>query len=118
MEWIDKLFNCMAEFYGERWTKPLQRPNMESIEKTRWQSALQGLTYEQIRGALVFLKRAAQSNSAMPPNFLEFFRYAKGEAKIHINYEGNARRGDPAVARRAMDEITAKLRGGSTLKQG
>ena len=116
MEWIDNLFTCMGQFYGERWTKQFDRWMPEALIKTQWQSALQGLTYDEIKHTLVLLKRAAQANSATPPHFLEFYRYAKGAATPHIDYEANLRRGDPEIARRALDEINSKLRGSVALK--
>ncbi len=119
MEWIDKLFNCMSEFYGERWTKNFTKPEYESLAKTMWQSALQGLTYEEIKNTLVLLKRAAQHHSAMPPLHMEFFLYAKNKKAIHINYETNdGRRSSPETARRALDEIRGKLNGSVPLKAG
>ncbi len=116
MEWIDKLFICMEQFYGTRWTKQFNKITPEDLFKTIWQTGLQGLTYEQIKRALVYLKRAAESNYSLPPHHLEFFRYAKGTEKPHIDYGANIGRGDPEIARRAMDEIRGKLRGSPALK--
>ena len=110
MEWIDKLFNCMTEFYGTRWTKQFDRWMPEAIFKTLWQSALQGLTYNEIKGALVLLKQNAKISSALPPHQLEFFRIAKGSTHPVIQSDESLKRGDPDIARKALDEINSKLR--------
>lgn len=114
MEWIDKLFNCMNEFYGERWTKAFTKKDYESLGKTVWQSALQGLSYEEIRNTLVYLKRHSNGAYSTPPNHLEFFRIAKS-ASIPLPKRPDEKRCDPEVARRALDEIRAKLDGNSSL---
>lgn len=117
MEWIDNLFTCMNEFYGERWSRQFDKGLPESLSKIQWQAALQGLTYDEIKCTLVLLKRAAINIRSLPPNCLEFFRYAKDTTKIHINYARDiGKRGDPEIARRALDEIAAKLRGSMALK--
>jgi hypothetical protein len=111
MESIDKLFNCMKEFYGDRWSSQFDRWLPEPVLKTQWQSALHGLNYDEIRGVLVLLRQAAKNPTAMPPHHLEFYHFAKGTARPYIN---NSKfpdeRGDPEVARRALDEINQKLR--------
>lgn len=110
MESIEKLFNCMEEFYQERWTKTYDRWFPIHLAKTVWQSGLQGLNHEEIRGVLVLLKQAAKDPMAKPPNHLEFYNFAKGTAKVYINTRTEEdTRGDPEVARRAIAEIRAKL---------
>lgn len=111
MEWIDKLFNCMREFYGERWTKQFDRWMPEELLKTLWQSALQGCTYDEIRGALVLLRQAAKNPSALPPHHLEFYRFAKGSSHPVIINQPKSANCNPEVARRAIDEIKSKLSG-------
>lgn len=111
MESIDKLFNCMTEFYGDRWTRQFDRWLPETLVKAQWQSALQGLDHDEIRGVLVLLKQAAKSATAMPPHHMEFYNFAKGTARPFIDTKRvSQERGDPEVARRALAEINAKLR--------
>jgi hypothetical protein len=112
MEWIDKLFNCMSEFYGTRWTKQFDRWMPESLLKTVWQSALQGCNYDEIRGALVLLKQAAKSPASIPPHHLEFYRFAKGTSHPVIINEPKQTNCNPEIARLALDEIKSKLHGG------
>lgn len=107
MEMIDKLFKCMAEFYGERWTK-LFTPLTESFHKTMWQSALYGCTYEQIRAVLVYLKRAAQNPLAKPPHQLEFWNYIHSKVPPTIDYS-SVKPGRSEAAQKAFDEINSKL---------
>lgn len=109
-EWVDKLFNCMAEFYGERWTRYFGKPHLESFYKAIWQSGLVGLSYEQIKHALVLCKRSALHPSIKPPHVMEFFRFAKGYEMPLIEYERKGEpTADPIVQRQAMDEIRQKL---------
>lgn len=112
METIDKLFNCMREFYGERWTKQFDRWMPEALLKTVWQSALQGCTYDEIRGALVLLKQSAKNPASVPPHHLEFFRFAKGTSHPVIINQPKTPVCNPEIARRAIDEIKSKLSGG------
>lgn len=111
METIDKLFNCMTEFYGSRWTAQMDRWMPEHLFKTVWQSALQGLDHDEIRSVLVLLRQAAKNPASMPPNHLEFYNFAKGTARPYIDHRKvSTNGGNPEVARRALDEINAKLR--------
>lgn len=110
MEWIDKLFNCMKEFYGERWTKQFDKSQPEDLVKTIWQSALYGCNYEEIRAVLILLKRAAMNPSAKPPHHLEFWTYAKGYSKPFIMYNIDTKKSNPDVARSFLDEINRKLK--------
>ena len=116
MELIDKLFNCMTEFYGDRWTKQFDRFLPEALVKTVWQSALTGCTYDQIRRVLVLLKQSSKNPDALPPHHVEFFRYARGTSTPIIAIQPKLPSCDPAIARRALDEIKTKLYGrvGST----
>jgi len=111
MESIDKLFDCMTEFYGKRWSGMFDNFWPEKLAKIQWQSALQGLDYDEIRGVLVLLRQAAKNPTAQPPHYVEFYHFAKGSARPFIGTTQNAtERGDPEVARRALAEINAKLR--------
>lgn len=109
MEWIDRLFNCMSEFYVERWTKQFTKSMPEDLLKTIWQSALTGCTYDEIRGVLVLLRQAAKNNAAIPPHHLEFWSYCKGYSRPVIVYTSRAFKSDPKVARSFLDEIKSKL---------
>ena len=116
MEWIDKLFNCMETFYGERWTKRYQ--GIESLAKTVWQSALQGLTHEEIKRALVRFKREAEKLSSLPPGYMELFCYAKGKIEPR---EFDIRRIDSKgcrseTARKSLADIIQELRRDRALK--
>jgi hypothetical protein len=116
MEWIDKLFNCLEEFYGERWSKSVCQKEYKEIARIMWQSALQGLCYEEIRDTLVFLKRESKKNYAKPPNHLAFYSIAKHEAKAVNTARSAQKQCDPEIARRAISEIRAKLDRSSSLK--
>jgi hypothetical protein len=113
MEWVDKLFNCMELFYGTRWLSQFREKTPIQFYKQMWQSALTGLTYDEIRNTLVLLKRTAQNPASSPPNQLDFFFFARGIKKPYVKerdrttVEGSC---NPEITRRALDEINATLR--------
>lgn len=109
-EWIDKLFNCMEEFYGDRWKNSFNKPHMESFYKTMWKNGLMGLTYDQIKYELQRCKRHAQNPFAQPPIVTEFFQYAKHAGEPQINYHPDAgKRGNPDIARDHLAKVREKL---------
>lgn len=110
INWIDKLFTCMEQFYGERWTKQFQKKtHAESFTKTQWKSALTGLSYEEIKQALVFYKWEAKNKPHLhAPHQLEFFHTAK---RKNYTYEVPLveNRGSPEVAKAALLDIKNKI---------
>jgi len=119
LEWIDKLFNCMTEFFGTRWSKQFSRGLPEDLFKTVWQSALTGLTYDEIRSALVILKRRAQYDGIQPPNHVQFFKYAKNQAKTKVSdiKRNHGKRYNHEVSARAISQIRAELNGKLALNE-
>ena len=111
-DWIDKLFNCMQEFYGERWTRYFSKVHPESLYKTIWKNGLVGLTYKQIKSALIKCKYHARDTNDSPPHVMEFFRYAIGGEQPFIDYSpAKQAHGSPEVARKYLDDIRRKTRG-------
>lgn len=111
MEYIDKLFDCMELFYQDRWTKQFDSFYPKDMAKVIWQSALCGCTYDEIKRALVLLKQAARNPCELSPHYMEFYRYAKGTAVPRIQHQRpQVLRGDPAIAKQALDDINSKLR--------
>ena len=112
MEWIDKLFGCMEEFYGHRWERNFKTAREKDFYKTIWQHGLVGLSYEQIKSALLWCKRASVNPQAIPPHVMEFFRCALGKSAVNIDYQATKEneRGDPVIARKAINEIRSALK--------
>ncbi len=77
MEWVDKLFDCMSLFYGQKWDKRFETVMTRDMIKTVWQSAITGLSYDEIKRSLVLLRQDAQVLSSVPPSHVEFYCYAK-----------------------------------------
>jgi hypothetical protein len=110
MDWIDKLFDCMHQFYGKRWDKQFDRFMPIALLKTIWQSSLQGCTYDEIRHTLLLQKRASINPWGIPPNHLEFYRLAKRETCDNILSNNKPNPNNPIVAKAALDEIRANLK--------
>lgn len=111
MEWIDKLFVCMAQFYGERWTKQFTMTHSEAFAKTMWQSALTGVGHDEIKKALLLLKRAAEEPGSVPPHQLEFYRYTSGDSIPLVTYyqPKSMQRGCEEVANTHLHNIKKRL---------
>jgi hypothetical protein len=107
-EWIEKIFNCMESFYGDRWMKG-QSESEKTINRTIWSTALHGCSYDEIKSALVLCKRHAQDKSEPPPHQLEFWRYAKGTAFPNIRYYQQVEKGNPEHAKKYLSEMKKKL---------
>jgi hypothetical protein len=77
-EWIDKLFVCMHQFYGDRWDKQFDKKNLDKFYKTMWKNGLHGLNYDQIKEQLKKCKKHSEHPTTIPPIVTEFYRWAKG----------------------------------------
>lgn len=118
MEWVDKIFNCLHQFYGSKWLDHFDKFYPENLAKTAWQAALQGLTYDEIRYALVLLKQNSQLKESTIPNYLEFYRYAKRLSYPKLHDKVEPIRGNPELAKRSLDEIRSKLKYGHVKSEG
>jgi hypothetical protein len=78
-DWIDKIFECMALWYGERWIKLYQQSHKEAFYKVIWKNGLQGLSHDQIKHSLIIFKKQAEDTNKFPPHVMEFYRMAKGD---------------------------------------
>lgn len=110
MEWIEKLFNCMELFYGDRWTSQFKDEHAIEFAKVEWQSALYSLPYEIIKSTLIYCKSHAKDSYYKPPTRLEFYKWASKKNtpycidKIHEKTKSS---NDVAIA--ALKEIREKL---------
>lgn len=118
MLWIDKIFNCLKLFYGDRWSKQFNKSQPEDLVKSVWQSALIGCSYDEIRNILLLLQQVAKNPTAKPPHQLEFWCYVKGYKRPSILYGRTIERGNRDVAKKALDEINEKLRFRSKVLRG
>lgn len=108
MEWVDKLFLCLKEFYGEKFS--FKDEKTESLAKVVWQSALVGLSYDEIKRALIFCKwQAKHRPSITPPHQMEFFRYAKEVQQFEAKSPQKEERCDPEVAKAHLAQIRQSL---------
>jgi hypothetical protein len=77
MEWVEKLFVCMEQFYGKKWSTMLGKIPVESW-KVIWQSGLTGLDYDTIKRTLVHYKQDSKKfPTSFPPHQMDFFHKAK-----------------------------------------
>lgn len=77
-EWIDRLFGCMQEFYGQRWKRTFKDANHEAMHKIIWKNGLHGLSYEAIRKTLYHYRAQSCNKNSLPPIVTDFFRIALG----------------------------------------
>src|SRR5690349_9707480 len=106
MESIDKLFLCMAEFYGERWTSQFKDEHALTFAKSMWQSALTGLSHNEIKETLIYYRwMASKFPHEKPPHQLEFYRAAT-QHKVYV--APKEERGDVSVARAHLTLIRNK----------
>jgi len=73
--WIDKIFDCLALFYGDRWTKQFSSPLQIDLYKTMWFNGLVGLSYDQLRHGLAVCKKYSSFSHFKPPNVVRFFQF-------------------------------------------
>ena len=111
MDWIDKLFQCMEQFYGYRWTKQFEKPLSEDFNKKMWKSGLEGLNYNEIKATLQVLRRHALDPNNKPPHQMEFFKWAKGHSQPNIEYYEAKPKSSADVAEKALQEIREKFHG-------
>ena len=83
MDWIDKVFDILESFFGDSWRKQYKNDHVKNLLKGQWQSALTGLSREQIRTGLNFCKSMAFAGQK-PPHGTEFFLYCKGKTTPYI----------------------------------
>ena len=108
MEWVDRIFVLMEQFFGDKWTDPLKDDYYRQMYKMNWQTGLTGLTKEEIKKALKVCKYISVS-SQLPPNVVEFYHYSKGirlpvKTKLEDKTQSN-----PVVARSAIEQIRKNL---------
>lgn len=116
-EWIDKLFDCMDKWYGERWNRQFTEPKSKVFSdyriryyKSVWKNGLRGLSYFEIRDALKLYKRAALDPKTFPPTCMEFFRNAKSKTSPTFDYNSKQREvTDSTIAKEALSDIKKKL---------
>lgn len=106
-EWVERIFERLAEIYGEPWTRHYVNPEKKSLNVTMWSTGLAGLTIDQIKSALALLRH---SPGLFPPTVIEFYHYAKGIRKPY-RYQPKIRKGGSTeIASGYINEIKNKLK--------
>ncbi len=72
-DWLEKLFQLMTVFYGERWSLRFIEPII--LHKTIWYNSLRNLSYEQIKQGLIKSKELARIKFSNPPTNIEFYHW-------------------------------------------
>jgi hypothetical protein len=104
MEWVDKIFDIMAGFFMDAWTKGLESPGRLDIMKSIWRTGLYGLSKEDIRLGLSISKKMA-ANQQQPPNVIEFYHYSKGVRFPPPAQKREERFYNRELARKSLDEM-------------
>jgi hypothetical protein len=76
LDWVEKIFGILEDWFGDKWTEVFSPPGRKSIAIIIWQNGLAGLTYDEVRNALRKCKELAKYNQ-IPPTNIEFWHYAK-----------------------------------------
>lgn len=76
--WIDKIFELLSLYYGDRWNKQFKNKLEIDLYKTVWFNGLNGLSYEQLRHGLAVCKKYSSSYHAKPPSVVTFFHFCIG----------------------------------------
>lgn len=74
-ESIDKIFDCLESWYGERFKRLIKTSYDKSLLKTMWFNGLNGLTEQQLRAGLLTCKRLAKQPDSKPPGLVLFYHY-------------------------------------------
>jgi hypothetical protein len=72
-DWIDKIFNCMEKFYGEKWSNLFVKKFSLEFEKKIWFNGLNRLSYEQIKHGFVICKKKSLIKDSTPPSVIKFY---------------------------------------------
>jgi len=76
--WVDKIFELMNKFYGERWQKQFKSAFEIDLYKTVWFNGLNTLTHAQIKHGLAISKKYSEFSRNKPPHIVVFFHFCVG----------------------------------------
>ena len=107
LEWIDKIFVLMSEYFGDKWIDRVT--GRLDIHKLMWQTGLTGLNRDEIKSGL-FVSRNLARNNQLPPNVIEFYHYAKGIRKPPKPVPKNEYPINMSLAENSIKEIKQILR--------
>lgn len=75
--WINKLFDLMLTFYGERWAKKMGNARELDLNKTIWFNGLSDCTYMEVKNGLILCKRTATNRFYDVPSVIKFWHLCK-----------------------------------------
>lgn len=108
-EWIDRIFEILADMFKNRWTDGQEKPERLQLLKTMWKNGLIGLDKDDIRKGLRICKDIAK-NDLSPPNVLEFFHYSKGYRFPYIPPKSSTHTRNIELATQHIKQIKAHLK--------
>ena len=76
--WVDKIFDCLSQFYGDRWNNQFHIPDQIDLYKIMWKNGLDGLSYDQLRHGLAVSKKYSSYSYSKPPNVVKFYHFCVG----------------------------------------
>ncbi len=110
MEWVEKIFDYMNNFFKEAWDKNFKTARDLDIAKQIWQTGLTGLNKEEIKKGLA-IARGMATNKLPPPNVIEFYHFCKGiRLPSKPKKEENFPR-DSVLAKRSLDLMRNRVKG-------
>ncbi len=75
--WIEKIFDLLQEFYGERWASIFRNDLDIVLTKKMWFNGLNGLSYKEIKHGLAVAKKYSSNKFCNPPNLIKFYYFSK-----------------------------------------
>jgi hypothetical protein len=75
-DWLDRIFDLMSEFFGDRWDDQFKDKYMINLHKMLWFNSLYGLSYDKIKHALKVCRELSKNKNSKPPNHIKFYHYA------------------------------------------
>lgn len=109
VEWVDKVFDYMAQFFGDEWNNLFSDTRRLDMAKQVWQNGLAGLYKDEVKKGLAICRVMAR-NKTLPPNIMDFYLYSKG-IKMPPPKEETPTIRNSVVAKASIDSMRRQLKG-------
>lgn len=105
MEWVDRIFELMMEFFQDRWENQFKNyDNQINAYKAQWRNGLIGLSKDEIKVGLKISKRMAIQDQK-PPHVLDFYYYSKGTKQPPPPFNKDLLAINSKLAKNALEQL-------------